>query len=140
MKKLAFLLIFALILFSCKKSKEITYPTNTASGENLLNLTVVEIDKDYSIAAMLGKKAKLKIVLTNLSPIPANGGMQPIWFYTSEQGWTVSDYSSDNTQTFTSNQTGTIDLNITFIINGGSCRIDFYENSEKITKTKTFTW
>lgn len=133
-------MILALILFSCKKSKEITYPTNTASGENLLNLNVVEIDKDYSIAAMLGKKAKLKIVLTNLSPIPTNGGMQPIWFYTGEQGWTVSDYSSDNTQTFTSNQTGTIDLNITFIINGGYCRIDFYENSEKITKTRTFTW
>jgi hypothetical protein len=140
MKKLAFLLIFALILFSCKKRKEITYPTSAAFGENLLNLNVVELDKDYSFAAELGKKAELKIVMTNLSPIPSNGGMQPIWFYSGEQGWTVSDYSSDNTQTFTSNQTGNIDLNLTFIINGGSCKIDFYENSEKITKTRTVTW
>ena len=127
----------------CNKEKNllITYPTNGSFGENVLALTDntnLLSGSDYSFSAELGKKAELKIVITNLS---GPGGASPgaVWFYTSENGWVVGSYSTENQQ-FESNKDGEIDLNIIFENGPGSCRVDYYENSSSVTNSKSFIW
>lgn len=142
MKNLALLTVIFVLLFSCKKTKEITYPTTMEYGDNVLAIETDTISNlvNYSFGAELGKKASLKVVLTNLS-IQTNPSLsKPVWFYSNEQGWVVSDYSSNDTQTFTSNKDGKIILDMSFSDTLGTFKIDYYENSESVTKTKYLSW
>ena len=111
-------------------------------GQNILHDNAIYTNTDYSFGAELGKSAELKIVLTNLSQQPNPNQIKPGWFYSNSQGWTVSDYSNDDTQTFTSNKDGELILNMIFLGSPGLCKIDFYENSSSITKktVKYFSW
>ena len=137
----AVLLIMAFT--GCNKEKKllITYPATGSFGENVLALadnSNLLSGSDYSFCAELGKKAELKIVITNLSG-PGGGGPGAVWFYTSVNGWTVGSYSAENQQ-FESNQDEKINLNIIFENGPGSCRVDYYENSSSVTNSKSFIW
>jgi hypothetical protein len=134
MKKLLFIPLILLTLSSCKKRKEIIYPESMTYGQNILHDNSISANTSYSFGAELGKSADLKIVLTNLSVQPNPNQAKPVWFYSNHQGWTVSEYGTDDTQTFTSNKDGEIILNMIFSGSPGSCKIDFYENSSSITK------
>jgi hypothetical protein len=140
MKTIAVILFSFAILISCKKRKEIIYPQSMTYGENILAIDNVTKGLDYSLGAKLGKKAKLKVVLTNLSVQTNTNQPKPTWFFSSAQGWTISDYGSDDKQTFTSNKDGDIVLDILFDGNSGSCKVEYYENSNSVTKTKTINW
>ena len=138
-------LILLIAFTACNKEKKlsITYPATASFGENVLaiaNNTNLSNGSDYSFCAELGKKAELKIVITNLSG-PGSGGPGAVWFWQngSDDGWTVGNYSGD-AQQFESNNDGKIDLNIKFENGPGTCRVDYYENSSSITNSKCFTW
>jgi uncharacterized protein YcfL len=137
MKKLLLLALTFLVLFSCKKRKEIVYPATMVFGENVLAIDNIIENKAYSFGAKLGKKANLKVVLTNISG--ASVQPKPIWYYSDASGWNISNYNSD-TQTFTSNKNGEIDLQLSFSGSPGACKIDYYENSTTVTKTKYLNW
>lgn len=131
-------------LTSCNKEKReaINYPTNSDYGVNVLalaNNTKLDNTITYSLAAELGKKAKLKLIIRNLSTNTNNLSPGAVWFYGDNTGWKIDDYIN-NSQTFTSNDNGLIDLNILFENSPGVCTIDFYENSENITQSKKFYW
>lgn len=142
MKNLALFTVIFILVISCKKTKEITYPPTMEYGDNVLAIDTDTISNlvNYSFGAELGKNASLKVVLTNLSVQTNPALSKPVWFYSNEQGWIVSDYSSDDTQTFTSNKDGRIILDISFSDTLGSCKIDYYENSKSVTKTKYLSW
>jgi hypothetical protein len=129
--------ILTSVNLGCNKEKKllITYPSTGAYGVNVLALadssSLTDIN-GYSLCAELGKKAKLKIIITQLS---GSG----VWFYTDENGWTVNSYVGGSQQ-FESNNDGKIDLYITFENGPGSCKVDYYENSASVTYSKTFTW
>lgn len=138
--------IFLLALFigfsSCKKNKEISYPTSGIYGENILtknNGDSLSYLRSYSLAADLNKKAELKVVFNNQSL------GNEVWFYSSGDGWIVGDYQSSGSQTFTSTRDGAIDLKLEFAIGpgtylGGKCQVDIYENSDDITKSINLKW
>ncbi len=138
-------LVFLLMVFvaSCDKSKEIAYPENGAYGQNILalpNSSTYDLNDEFSMHALMNKRSKLKIVMTNLSE-DSPGQQMPIWFYEmSVTNWKVSDYSG-NTQVFTSVK-GSNECDLSLILYGtnGSAKIDFYENSESITRTKFINW
>lgn len=140
MKKILLILITLTIFVSCKKRKEIIYPITMTHGDNVLAIDNISMNNDYSFGAKLGKKATLKIVITNLSVQPSLSQPKPSWFYSSSNGWTVSSYGLDDTQTFTSNADGEIILKINFSGSPGSCKIDYYENSSSVSKTKNLNW
>lgn len=140
MKTIVIILFSFAILISCKKRKEIVYPQSMTYGENILAIDNVTKGLDYSLGAKLGKKAKLKVVLTNLSVQTNTNQPKPVWFCSSTQGWTTSDYGSDDTQTFTSNKDGDVVLDILFDGTSGFCKVEYYENSNSVTKTKTINW
>jgi hypothetical protein len=129
--------------FGCNKEKKlsITYPAKGVYGENVLSLddnSTLNSVNGYSLCAELGKKAELKIVITNLS-VAGTSGPGAVWFYAQEDGWLISDYT-DNSQQFESNKDGKLDLDLIFKNGPGSCRVDYYENSSSVTNSKTFTW
>jgi hypothetical protein len=150
MKILKFVLFIgvALIVFSCKKSdtdtspqKGISYPDSIIYGRNILSLpdsTLLVSSKSYDLGAILEKDATLSLVITNLS---ASGASSPTWFYDNNTGWSVLDYVTP-TQKFISSQSGKINLQIIFETFGNiaKCKIDFYENSTTITRTKYLKW
>ena len=145
MKSLIFILVAATFLVSCKKDKatEIKYPASMAYGENVLAIDSVTGVEDYSFGATLGKKAKLKIVITNLSTTTNSSSPGQVWFYSDNQGWVVSDYTSENTQTFTANKKDDNILRMKFLSandSTGKCKIEYYENSDNVTKTKFLHW
>ncbi len=138
-----FILITLAFLYACNKAEKqkIDYPSTGSYGVNILSLQdsdTINGSADYSLAAELGKKAELKIILTNLSS-QVGGGPSSTWFYADGNGWTVSDYSNDQ-QEFVSDKSGSIDLDMIFGGNKGKCKIDFYENSNSITKSKVLYW
>jgi hypothetical protein len=142
-RKYFIIILFSLALLSaCKKEEKhkIEYPSSGFYGVNILALQ----DSDslnsmgYSLCAELGKKAELKIVITNLSN-QVYGTIPPVSYYDQSNGWNIGDYSGDQ-QEFISNKSGTIDLDITFGASPGKCRIDFYENSKSVTNSKLLYW
>jgi hypothetical protein len=129
--------------FGCNKEKKlsITYPTSGTYGVNVLSLednSTLNNGNGYSLCAELGKKAELKIIITNLSSTGTSGPGAG-WFYAQGDGWLISDYTNDSQQ-FESNKDGKLDLDFIFTNGPGSCRIDYYENSSTVTNSKTFTW
>lgn len=137
------LLILSIIsLYSCNKEEKliITYPNACSNGENILTKNTndtVSNQSDYSLCADLGKKATLKVIITNLSTVVL-GTPEPVWFFTNENGWTVSEYVNKQ-QTFTSTSSGTIDLLMQF--GGvGKCKIEIFENDTLVPKIKTLFW
>ncbi len=129
--------ILTSVNLGCNKEKKlsITYPSSGTYGENVLGLAKnsnLSSVNGYSLCSELGEKAKLKIIITQIS---GSG----IWFFAEENGWLVGDYSG-NKQQFESNKDGKIDLDIAFENGPGSCRVDYYENSSSVTNSKTFIW
>lgn len=130
---------FVFLLSTCAKFKKdkISYPTQGLYGKNILALNTADSliqGQNYSLNANLEKKATLKIVIKNSS---TQGN--PVWFYSEQGKWLVSDYSSSQ-QEFIANDDGNLDLNIIFENGPGSCLVDFYENSSSVTQTKYFKW
>jgi len=156
MKKLTILSFAILFLVSCKKKTEvpttetekvyptsISYPDSMIYGKNVLHIigdtNTLTVSTDYSFGAVVGERNTLKLVLTNTSIQTDMSQPKPTWFYASENGWTVSNYTSDS-QTFIANKDGEIVLNMSFLGTPGSCKIDYYENSDTLTKTKYLEW
>lgn len=147
MKKMSFRICITtcllLIISSCRKPGTITYPTSINYGENLLGMsgTVVK-GESYSVEADLGKNAVLKIVITNLSDQnPDLTIPRPRWLTAYDKGWVVDDYSYTTlNQSFQTTYQGKSDMKLVFQGSPGKCRIDFYENSGKITNTKSYSW
>lgn len=136
-------LLSLVLLSACHKEEnlKIEYPSSGFYGVNVLSLNdsdTLSSSVDYSLSAKLGKKAELKIVFTNLSN-QVDTVSQSTWFYSDKDGWNVGDYNGDK-QDFVSNKSGVIDLDMTFEGSQGKCRIDFYENSDAITKSKILYW
>ena len=134
--------LFALTAISCSKGKKsIDFPATDTYGQNLLAMEDgddLSKQTSYSFSAVLGSKANLKVVFTNLSE-EIDGQPQAVWAYSEGDGWVTSDYES-NTQTFESNDDGKIIQEITFLFSPGSFRMDVYENSSSVTSSKTMTW
>ncbi|MDF1672996.1 MAG: hypothetical protein P1U41_05800 [Vicingaceae bacterium] len=164
MKNLLLITIFSFVIISCSKEDEnIVTPSNTECqgsgaisyqdslfyGLNILNLpdsSIVSDTGSYSFSATLDCSANLKIRIQNLSTSPGPGP-GPYWGYVlgSADGWMVAPYTSqDSSQTFqsnTNNTSKTLMLNMVFGGTGfGFARIDFYENSTSVTKSKYFYW
>lgn len=140
--KIIAITVIVLFIFSCNKNDVITYGSPTIYGDNLLSLSgQITISKPYSFGAKLEKSATLKIILTNLSVQTNTSQPLPIWYYNSADGWSITNYDfTNNVQTFVNSRTDHIDLQIGFAGTPGVCKIDFYENSNNITKTKQITW
>jgi hypothetical protein len=128
-------------VFSCVKKRVVTYPDSINYGENLLSIfkDSIAAGESYSFEAELSKKSNLQVIITNLSS-PEAGQPMPRWGYAFVDGWQVDNYLTDGTQKFTTIKQGVSDLKMVFSHSPGSCRMDFYENSSTITKTKTFKW
>ena len=93
--------------------------------------------------AVLVGDVSLTLIFTNLSSTDSVTGHQPVWFYGDNAGWLTGEYNeSNNTQKFTASQQGIYDLQIVFMSFGihGLCRIDFYENSPVITRSRYLKW
>ncbi|MBK6523152.1 MAG: hypothetical protein IPG08_12945 [Sphingobacteriaceae bacterium] len=86
MKKILLIALTFIVLISCEKRKEITYPTSMTYGDNILAMDNITQGKDYSFGAKLGKKASLKIVMSNLSVQTNTNFPKPVWFYSNQQG------------------------------------------------------
>lgn len=121
-------------------SNGISYPDSAFYGLNVLaqaDSALMSIDSTYSFHAILDCGANLQIRITSISGT--------IWYYFpgSSQGWNITPYDNINlTQVFQSNVTGSLMLHMVLGSGGwgGICRIDFYENSTTITKTKYLYW
>jgi hypothetical protein len=163
MKKIvAFLIITAAV--SCKKENvnenigspnnngtpeqhtSITYPDSLNGYRNVLSFasgeTFHETDS-LEIGADLEADAHLKLVITNYPVLDSTGQDLTYWMYSSATGFTVSDFdTATNTQTLISSVAGKIFMPIFFIANGqgGHCKIDYYENSTSITRTRDYQW
>jgi len=142
-RTLSFLAVLFLVLlnFSCNKAQNlgITYPVTSIHGTNLLAFTddsVLTSPETYSFHADLESDATLKVVITKIETPGTQANA--VWFFDSEDGWSVGDFTG-NSQQFQATKTGAIDLNMTFM-NTGTCRIDFYENSTSVTKSKVINW
>jgi|TARA_R110000737_G_scaffold324995_1_gene338169 hypothetical protein len=143
MKSLRILYFFLFLSLSvgCKKNKAITYDNFSSNILQIDESTTLISGEAYTMSASLGKKAKLKIVLTNLSTTSA------IWFYSlgSDKNWQISDYSGV-TQEFYTDETGISSVTMFFELGvgsqggPGSCRVDYYENSSSITRSKILYW
>lgn len=126
--------------FGCNKQEKlaISYPTNGLNGMNVLALTSDSLEVDsvnYSMNAVLGEKATLKIVFTKLATPSSNS----VWFYDiMTDGWIGEDFDGTS-QEFISTKSGNIDLDLEFQ-GHGTFRIDYYENSKTVTKSKVFSW
>lgn len=150
---LSTLLLFSVLLFqSCNKTEEpkpidpLLQPNYSVSyensGVNLLALTdssTIVAGDYYTLSVQLGKDAKIKVVLTNLSTTDA------LWLYALNNHWTVGPYNQ-GVQEFSTTRDGLSIMTLQFLqgvgVNGGpgSCRIDIYENSEEITASKVVFW
>jgi hypothetical protein len=154
-------LALVIALDSCKKKSQedstpspaatvhdgISYPDSVYYGRNILSLTdstdLTASPIFYGLGGNLEDDASLKIVLINYPVLDTASGHISEWFYADETGWLISNYDDTlNTQTFTAIQHGKIDVDIQFVDygHGGSCRVDFYENSSTVTRSKFFTW
>jgi hypothetical protein len=154
---LIILLTSTVIIFSCSKDEEsnavvnngsgschgagvITYPATGSYGVNILSLpdsaTIVAANH-HSFSAALDCSADLKVHIYKVS----SGSP---WFYnlSSPDGWVVGQYLPDSSQVFQSetfNTAKTLDLDMMFL-GPGMARVDFYENSTSVTKSKYFYW
>lgn len=142
-----------LIVFSCKKDDPppvetkqtgITYPDSIYYGKSILSLpdsSVLARSFVYSFAANLEKDASLSIRITDLSAVDTNGYFAKWYYAFIPIGWTAQTWAN-GTQKFTATQKGKIDLQIKFESDTTEsiCRLDFYENSTSITKTKYLRW
>lgn len=154
---LMLLMVLFLGFTSCKKESidktnppalqnGITYPDSILYGKNILTFpdsTVLSEGLVYEMGVNLENGATLKLIITNYPLIDTLTGHQTEWFYANETGWMITDFDNiNNTQQFSSAQTGNIDLEIIFASYNqyGRCKIDFYENGNVITKVKHFSW
>ena len=138
---LAFL--FGLGLTSCEKNNEIYYPPNGLHGPNLLVKnanSALTPNSNYSMRADLNPQSKLKVIFTNTSTYTGPVANAPKWVISGENDWTVSSYVS-HVQEFSATRRATkADLAIKFLNSPGTAKIEFYENSNQVTKTIMVTW
>jgi hypothetical protein len=162
MKKL-FIFFLVIVSLSCKKQHVneyigttnnptpelhtgITYPDTMNSYWNILTFPDYYTFSDTNtlvVGAILEADAHLKIIITNYPATDSTGQNPTGWMYSNPIGFTVSDYDTvTNTQTLTSNTSGNISMELSFVTPGvtGSCKIDYYENSSSITKTRHYQW
>ena len=140
MKSIQFTLILLLFLgiSSCKKRKEISYPQTMLYGLNINSIDYIVSGEEYSFGAVLGKKAELKIIITNTSTNTMNN---PSWAYAVPEGIKASIYDYNvGIQTFEPTKVGEVYTLMMFTGSPGSCRIDYYENSDEVTNSKILTW
>jgi hypothetical protein len=162
MKNQIYILALGLLLLACKKDEtpntssssgttstnSITYPNFLYYGENVLAMpdsSLLDTTKTYSFGGVLGADATLKLKITRLAPrVP--GIIPPIWSYEANPAWwlveTDPSGGGDSIQTFTAIAKGKIDLKFYFSRHwqNGKARIEFYENSDTVTRTKYLRW
>ena len=120
----------------------ISYPDSTFYGTNILAVAdsaYIVAGDFYSFAADLECGANLKIVMNGI------GGNSTWWMQTASlQGWLLGPFDFTNVvQEFQSINYGSINLSIkgsTAPASWGYVRIDFYENSTTLTKSKYVYW
>jgi hypothetical protein len=156
MKQLIYFLILALslVFISCSKEEKevknviknsILYPDTIYFGNNLLSYpdsSIFEELKYYEMGVVLGIDATLKLVYTNLSEDDSINAL-PVWGYSNATGWAINSYDEvNNNQIFHASQTGKVNLQMMFFAYKkiGTLKIDFYENSNSVTKTKYYFW
>ncbi|MBX7204850.1 MAG: hypothetical protein K1X81_05465 [Bacteroidia bacterium] len=151
-----FIAMLSVMSISCNiNDVSISYPENSQGQQNILALpdgAKVNQINAYIFAADIGDDAQLKIVITNLSnDKPTMFSQKPSWALstTNRIGWTVMGevggtmFYPSNYQIAEAAQTGKLNMPVHFVGTAnidGKCRIDFYENSGKITKTKYLVW
>lgn len=140
---LFFAFVFGLLLSSCEKNDEIFFPPNGLHGPNLLvkgAVSVIPANENFSMRADLNRQSRLKIVIANTSNYTGPAANAPLWMISGENEWNASSYQG-HLQEFTTTRRATkADLAIKFINSPGEARIDFYENSNQVTKTIFVNW
>lgn len=129
------------LLVNCQKENEpsISYPKNGMYGVNLLDTTAAITANHFistnafSLAANLGKEAKLKIVITALD--------SKDWSYdvNSRENWMITDFDMNaKTQTFTAiNDDARCDLKLYFM--SQHFKIEYYEmQTDSVSYTRVF--
>jgi hypothetical protein len=145
MKSRFFLLafLFGLGVSSCEKNNEIYFPPNGLHGPNLLikgASSALTPNSNYSMRADLSPQSKLKVIFTNTSTYTGPVANAPKWVISGENDWNVSSYVS-HVQEFSATRKATkADLAIKFMNSPGTAKIEFYENSNEVTKTIMVTW
>lgn len=133
------LLLFTSI--SCKEKGKVGYPVSQNYGENLLTLDKDSLipGKSYSLEVELSRKSELEIIITNLGTEDEPSVVTSKWKYDYNDGWTIGNYANGQ-QSFRTIDPGVSDLKIVFQGTEGAIRIDYYENSSNITKTRKLEW
>ncbi|MFZ4796825.1 MAG: hypothetical protein ACOYMA_04980 [Bacteroidia bacterium] len=152
MKNTITLILTSIILFSCSKEektitekKGISYPETIYFGGNILSYpdsSVLNVNGSYEMGAELEADSRLNIIFNNLTDTSVLY-LTCLWGYSNPTGWSISSYDNKNkVQKFFSSQTGKVNLQMIFFTDGqkGTVKIDFYENSNSVTKTKYFFW
>jgi hypothetical protein len=143
MRFFLFAFLFGMGFVSCEKNNEIYFPPNGLHGPNLLvkgASSVLTADENYSMRADLSPQSKLKVIFTNTSTYTGPVANAPKWIISGENDWNVSSYVS-HVQEFSATRKATkADLAIKFVNSPGTAKIEFYENSNDVTKTIMVTW
>lgn len=143
MPSIALAFIVGFFLISCEKNNEIFYPPSGLHGPNLLvkgASSSLTPNENLSMRADLNKQSRLKIIISNTSNYTGPAANAPIWVTSGENNWNLSSYQSHLQEFTTTRRADRADLAIKFINSPGSARIDFYENSNQITKTIMVSW
>jgi len=117
---------------------DITYPSSNSYGVNVLDsVTHMFIDgSDYSFACNLPIGTSVVVEIVGDTMVGTSS-----WFYdnVTVDGWVISDVTN-KTQTYTSSSFGDLNLKFEFLGEGNGV-INIYENnSNTVTRSKTFNW
>ena len=132
-----------LVLVSCEKNNEIYYPPQGLHGPNLLTkgaTAVLATEENYSMRADLSPQSKLKIVFTNTTNYTGPAANAPKWIISGENDWNSVSNTSDVQEFTTTKRASKADLAIQFLNSPGTAKIEFFENSNQVTKTMLVSW
>ncbi len=144
--KTRFVKLLVLIGFgmsACEKKTDIVFPPEGLHGPNLLALgssVPLTVDQNYSMRANLSKQSRLKVVFTNTSNYTGAAANAPRWVTSGENSWNVGAYTNHVQEYSATRGADHADLAIKFINSPGTAKIDFYVNSNSVTRTMMVSW
>ena len=140
-------IIVCLVFTACTKDKfevletGISYPDSIYYGSNILSFpdSFLIISSGNEIGAILQKDATLSVILTCNYPVDSLGGLVFGGEVNHVTGWSVVDWHHySKTYKLVSTHTGIIYFRYLFMgYVPSSMKIDFYENGNTLTRTKT---
>lgn len=139
----AFSILFLTAFTSCERKTEVTFPAQGLHGPNLLvsgSNASITVDQNYSMRADLQKDARLKIVFTNTSNYTGASEFAPRWVTSGENNWNIGSYVNHIQEYSATRRVDKADLAIKFINSPGTAKLDFYVNSNSITRTIMIAW